>query len=301
MLMDDTVMDNTVMDDTGLNSAVSSSVKVESAWSLGLTIADSIENLQHGLREQPLFDRSKLADLGGYAAADPFAIQRDGVWYVFFEMLVRNSNAVIAVASSRDLDRWELLGVCLRQPYHLSYPFVCEYGDDIFMVPESKSARQVVAYRATQFPMQWEPCTTLARGRLMDATIVPWKGKYWMLAAWHSYWLRAFWSDSPIGPYRPHWLPCVRTYSKKDVRPGGRIVTYQGQLLRPVQDNRGGYGRQLRAMVIERMDRKGFIERPLQEEPILQPAGKGWFAQKIHHLDLHPYQSGWLGFVDGCN
>lgn len=274
---------------------------MESAWSLGLTNADSLANLQHGLRPEPLFDRRELEPLGGFAAADPFAIYENGIWFVFFEMLIRKSNAVIAVASSSDLDRWKIHGICLRESHHLSYPFVFRDGKEIYMVPESKSAREVIAYRAVDFPMRWERCATLARGRLMDATIVPWHGRYWILSGWHSYWLRAFWSNHPLGPYRPHWLPIARTYSKKNVRPGGRIVSVKGQLIRPVQDNTECYGKQLRAMVIERLDRGWFSEKPLQPTPLLQPAGTTWFASRIHHLDLHAWQDGWLGFVDGCN
>lgn len=274
---------------------------MESAWSLGLTRAKSFEQLQEGLQPRPLFERDILDRLGGYAAADPFAIRVNGTWYVFFEMLIRQSNAVIAVASSSDLDQWTIHGVCLREPHHVSYPFVFRHGDEIYLVPESKSVRQVIAYRAVDFPMRWERCATLARGRLMDATIVPWRGRYWMLAGSHSYWLRAFWADHPTGPYRPHWLPVARIYNRKNVRPGGRVVSVNGQLIRPVQDNTDCYGKQLRAMVIERLDRGWFSERPLQESPILQPSGTGWYAQRIHHLDLHATENGWVGFVDGCN
>lgn len=274
---------------------------VASMWSVGLTIANSMQELQYGLQTEPIISSSGLQKYGGLGAADPFGIQVGGVWFVFFEMFTHSPNAVIGVASSADLDRWEIHGECLREKHHLSYPFVFRHGEEIYMVPESKSVRYVAAYRAVDFPMRWERCATLARGRLMDATIVPWQGRYWILSGWHSYWLRAFWSNHPLGPYRPHWLPVARTYSKKNVRPGGRIVSVKGQLIRPVQDNTECYGKQLRAMVIERLDRGWFSEKPLQQTPLLQPAGTTWFASRIHHLDLHAWQDGWLGFVDGCN
>jgi hypothetical protein len=274
---------------------------MQSAWSIGLTKAACLADLQRGLRPEAIIQSSSLEPWGGIAAADPFGIQVGGVWFVFFEMFTRSANAVIGVAASSDLDRWQIHGTCLQEPHHLSYPFVFRHEDDIFMVPESKSVRRVDAYRAVDFPMRWERVATLARGRLMDATLVPWQGRYWLLSGWHSYWLRAFWSDHPIGPYRPHWLPVVRTYSKGNVRPGGRIVSVDGRLIRPVQDNTQGYGKQLRAMVIERLDRGWFSERALQASPLFQPSGTTWHSQRMHHLDLHPLENGWLGFVDGCN
>jgi hypothetical protein len=179
-------------------------------WSVGLTKSASLQDLQRGIQTEPIISCNGLEKWGGVAAADPFGIQVDGVWYVFFEMFTHTANAVIGVASSSNLDRWEIHGECLRENHHLSYPFVFRHGQDIYMVPESKSVRCVAAYRAVDFPMRWERCATLARGRLMDATIVPSQGKYWMLSGWHSYWLRVFWSHHPLGPYRLHWMPFAR-------------------------------------------------------------------------------------------
>jgi hypothetical protein len=248
-----------------------------------------------------MFELDQLKAWGGYAAADPFGIHVQGVWYVFFEMLVRAGNAVIAVASSKDLSDWQLLGVCLRERHHLSFPFVFEHGGRIYLMPESKSVRRVDLYRATEFPMRWERCDTLVRGRLMDATIAAWQGRYWMFAGWHSYWLKLFYASQPTGPWRRHWMPVARTYSKENVRPGGRPISMEGELVRFVQDNRACYGKQLRAMKVTCLNRLWFSERPFGKSPILTPEGTGWYGHRMHHLDLHPYQGGWVGFVDGCN
>jgi hypothetical protein len=273
----------------------------ESAWSLGYTRAASLEQLQQGISPEPLFPRTALEPWGGYAAADPFALRVGEQWFVFFEMLIRAKPAVIAVASSRDLEQWEILGVCSTAPHHVSFPYVFEHEGAVYMVPESKPVRRIDLFRCVQFPLHWERCATLARGRYMDASIIKKDGRFWMLTGWHSYWLRLFYADHPWGPWRRHWMPFARAYCKANVRPAGGPVRIGSRWMRPVQDNRLGYGKQVRAMQITHWNRLWYAERPWYAEPILQPEGKGWYAQRLHHLDLHADAGGWLGFLDGCN
>ncbi len=273
----------------------------ESVWSLGLARATHLDRIQDGISIDPLFPLQKLHAFDGFAAADPFAMQVDGTWYVFFEMLRRSASAVIAVASSRDLTHWEMLGVCLAAPHHLSFPFVFEHGGERYMMPESKSARRVDLYRAIEFPMRWERCATLIRGRYMDATLIEQSGRFWMHAGWHSYWLCLFSAPHPLGPWRRHWLPFARLYNKSNVRPAGRPIQVDGKWIRFVQDNHQGYGKQVQALEITCMNSWWYSERPWLDRPILAPAGEGWRKERMHHIDPHGLGHEWLAWVDGCN
>ena len=259
-----------------------------SAWLIGSVQSDRIEQLQENLSPSPIFPVEALQPWNGYGAADPFAIYWRGSWYVFFEMLVRSQRrAVIAVAQSTNLIDWKVLGIALEQPHHLSYPFVFEHEHQIYMMPESKSQRRVDLFRAAEFPLRWEYCSTLVRGRLMDASIAYYNNRYWMFAGWHSYWLKIFHADSPLGPWHPHWLPVARTYNKRNVRPGGRPLLAQGRLIRWTQDNRQGYGRQLQGMQVKTLNRLWFRETPLAASPTLKPSPDRWYGNFLHHLDLH--------------
>jgi len=286
----------------------------ERAWLIGLSHGDSVDDLQRNISRDPIFDRESLRPWNGYGAADPFAIFVRDRWYLFFELLVRNEgNAVIAVASSYDLKQWQVLGIALKESHHLSYPFVFEHGGEIYMMPESKSVRQVNLYRAVDFPLRWERCATLVTGAIMDASIIQHRDRWWMFAGWKSYWLKLFHAPSPLGPWQSHWMPIARAYSKKNVRPGGRpvhmpvhIADGKGSILRFAQDNRKCYGHQIQAMKVTQLNRLWFRERPYREEPIFSPAGTGWYCDRMHHLDLHPnisntFPGRWIGFVDGCN
>lgn len=213
-------------------------------------------------------------------------------------------NAVIAVAESVDLENWQMTGVALRESHHLSFPFVFEHMGDIYMMPESRSVRELNLYRATEFPLRWERVNTVLRGRYMDASIVHYHNRYWLFTGWGSYSLRIFYSKSPLGPWTPQLLPFARFYSKRSVRPGGKPILLENGLVRFVQDNSKFYGHQLRAMQVSHLSRFLYFERSLYQAPVLIPKGSGWNAAGMHHLDLHQQQlpdGQLLAFVDGCS
>ncbi len=270
-------------------------------WSIGLARGMSLADLQSNIAPEPLFSNRELLPFRGRAAADPFAIRRRDGWYVFFECFINGSdNAAIACVHSPDLQSWEHSGIVLQPVHHLSYPFVFEHGGEIYMMPESKSIMRVDLYRAVDFPRRWEFVKTILRGRLMDASMVHYGGRYWIIAGYRSYWLRLFYAANPLGPWHAHWMPSARHYSKSSNRPGGRPVVLDGKLIRLGQDNVRRYGHQLRAFTITMLNRLWYRDQPTQERPILQPTGTGWTANQMHHADIHLQPDGQLlAFVDG--
>lgn len=269
-------------------------------WGLGLYRGSSIHDLRPYAEPGPMFDVKELASFKGFAAADPFALRRDDGWYVFFECFVRNSPACIACAHSVDLISWRQLGIVLQPAHHLSYPFVFEHEGEVYMMPESYSVRRVDLYRAIEFPYRWQLEKTILRGRLHDASMVRFGSRYWIFSGWRSYWLKLFYADSPLGPWRSHWLPSIVRYGKSTTRPGGRPVVLNGELIRLAQDNVAYYGHQLRAFTVTTLNRLWYRDRPTQTDPILVPSGTGWNARNMHHADIHPQPDGNLiAFVDG--
>ena len=271
----------------------------------------SLVDLMSSAVSNPIVHADQFQKWNGAAVADPFAIYRDGAWYLFFELFQKGSDiAVIAASRSTDLLTWEPLGIVLRQRHHLSYPFVFEHDGEVYMMPESKSVKRVDLYRAVEFPYRWEFEKTILRGRLMDCSMVMHHGRYWVFAGWRSYGLKLFHASNPLGPWRRHWLPLIRGYSKSSSRPGGRPVHDCGQLIRFSQDCTTCYGHQLRAWRVTRMNRLWYSEKPLTKEPILTGSGQGWNARCMHHIDAYRVpklgsdstgDQEWLAFVDGCS
>ena len=272
-------------------------------WAVGLLHGPSLGQLApiDGV-PNPIVCEHDLGDCSGVMAADPFAIQVDGEWFLFFEMVTRRSpDAVIAAAASRDLRTWRQLGVVLDTGHHLSYPFVFEHDGDIFMMPESKRAGAVTIHRAVEFPHRWQPVRTILRGKYADASMVRHEGRYWLFAGWRSYAMRVFHAEHPLGPWRPHAWPWIHLHAPSRARPGGRPIVIDGKLIRFGQDNVARYGHQLRAWHVTTLSPRWYAERPLMADPILAPGGDGWNARCMHHIDPHRLPDGSLiAFVDGC-
>ena len=279
-------------------------------WAIGLMRGESLDRLKPTEMSNPVVTASDFDQWNGAAVADPFAIFRNGAWYLFFELFQKDSkNAVIGASRSENLRDWEPLGIVLKQPHHLSYPFVFEHDGQTYMMPESRSVRRVDLYRAVEFPFRWTFEKTILRGRLMDCSMVQHQKLFWIFAGWRSYGLKLFYARHPLGPWKSHWMPCIRGYSRSSSRPGGRPVLQNNKLVRFSQDCTDYYGQQLRAWNVTRMNRLWYSEEPLYREPILLGAGDGWNARCMHHIDafrVPAVNSGqgieheWLAFVDGC-
>ncbi|MGE5465909.1 MAG: hypothetical protein ACM3Y9_00640, partial [Ignavibacteria bacterium] len=88
--------------------------------------------------------------------ADPFALERDGRHFVFFEEVpFATGKGHIAVMEVSDDGRHSAPVKVLERDYHLSYPFLIEHRGDLFMVPESGQNRSVELYRCMRFPDIW--------------------------------------------------------------------------------------------------------------------------------------------------
>ena len=283
----------------------------EGCLAIGLWRGSSLDRLQPTLPSNPIVMAKDFERWNGRAVADPFALFRHGAWHLFFELFQKNSNiAVIGASRSENLQDWESLGIVLKQPHHLSYPFVFEHEGEVFMMPESKSVKRVDLFRAVDFPHRWEFEKTILRGRLMDCSMVKHQDRYWMFAGWRSYGLRLFHASHPLGPWKSHCLPFIRGYSKSSSRPGGRPLFHDNKLVRFSQDCKACYGHQLRAWSVTRMNRLWYSEVPLYENPILFGSGQGWNARCMHHIDAFRVpkandaassgEKEWMAFVDGC-
>jgi hypothetical protein len=199
--------------------------------------------------------------------ADPFAVRKEGGYYVFFEE--RPSVTKKGFLSVLEIDDAGLVGEptkVLERDYHLSYPFVFDWDGHYFMVPESAANKTVDLYRATQFPYRWElDCALLKDVNAVDATIHRFENRWWMFVnialpgASSCDELHIYHADSPRGP----WLPHRRNPLKSDARnsrPAGRIFMHGGDLYRPAQDCSVRYGGSIVINKIVRLDLNGFDE-----------------------------------------
>jgi hypothetical protein len=144
--------------------------------------------------------------------ADPFVYTRGGRTYCYVEDLDERTNRGHITALEVIGNEVVELGVALREPFHLSFPFLFEHGGELYMCPETSAAREVRVYRAVEFPLRWELAQVLMRDvSAADPLIFEKDGRWWLLAnideaetGDHCSELYLFSADSPLST---NWIP----------------------------------------------------------------------------------------------
>jgi hypothetical protein len=224
--------------------------------------------------------------------ADPFLISRAGSLYVFFEDFdyVR-AKGVIGLARIEG-DTVEPLGTVLDAGYHMSFPFVFEHADSIYMIPETCSRHRVEVWRATRFPFEWQlHATGLEEQDVGDALLHQHNGQWWLFAniaqtpdADLCNELHLFAVDGPdLHSIAAHPLNPVVLDSRR-ARNAGRPFYRNGQLYRPSQSNAFNvYGYGLNLMRITSLDEESYDEELVETTtPGFKPGLVG-----VHHVDWH--------------
>ena len=211
-----------------------------------------------------------IAPPAGRFYADPFLFQRDGRRFIFFEDYDWScGRAAICYVELDESGRHCSPRPALSQDCHLSYPFVFEDDDAVYMVPETGGRRTVELYRAARFPDEWTLDRVLLRDvSATDATLLRHDGRLWMFVAIAVDGGRPvdelclFSSDSLHGEWEPHPMNPVVS-DVRSARPAGRIFMRDGELVRPSQDCSRSYGWRLVFNRIETLSPSEYRERPV--------------------------------------
>ena len=206
-----------------------------------------------GKTETSLFRYKNLRPPKGYDWADPFILAHDSGYYVFFEELeIKKRRAHI---SCFRFDRAGKLlsnkpGKVLKEPFHLSYPFIFTENGEYYMIPEAGESREVWIYRCEQFPDRWVQYHKLFENKaLYDPTLFFHNGVWFLFGTekmnvgsspdqyLHIYFNRDLWGDN----WQAHPLNPV-TRDVRGARPAGNIFRYDGRWIRPGQIGAPGYG-----------------------------------------------------------
>jgi hypothetical protein len=277
-------------------------------WSIGIYTGKS--PLELGPAPQisnPVLTRDSVSDVHATLVADPFMLQANGTWYMFFEVMNEQSGrGEIGLAVSQDAFRWRYQQIVLREPFHLSYPYVFEWRNTCYMVPESYQAKSVRLYKAIEFPTRWTLVTTLLDGdSFIDPTLFHFNNHWWLFAdlsrpPYYAGTLRLFHADCLTGPWVEHPKSPVVEANPHIARPAGRVVILDGKVIRYTQDCCPEYGSRVRAFEITELTSTTYREQAVDLPPIIQAGGKNWNESGMHHVDPHYSGDGqWIACVDG--
>jgi hypothetical protein len=231
-----------------------------------------------------------------HTIADPFLLARGDALYLFAEAQRAGRKGAIVGWSTRDLVRFDALGTLLAAPHHLSYPFVFEWEDGIYMIPESAEAGEVGLYRFADFPYGLDKVRVLLRGAYVDSSLCAKDGRLFLFttssAGLHLFSLRDLLRDAP----RPHPANPI-TIDPLRARCGGAPIWSGDAYFRLAQNGSRGYGEGLSAWRVSRLDSDGYQEL-LHSDDILGERRR-WNAAGGHHMSLARFAGHRLVAVDG--
>ncbi|GJN23714.1 hypothetical protein PR202_gb11384 [Eleusine coracana subsp. coracana] len=239
--------------------------------------------------------------------ANPFLFIQGDAIYMFFE--TKNpitSQGDIAAAVSKDSGvSWQQLGVVLDEKWHLSYPYVFNYENETYMMPESSWNENLQLYRATDFPLKWKLEKVLLEKPLVDSVIINFQDSYWLLGSElrtrRSLYLVQQLTPWPLDSTQKQ-NPIHSTDNRPSARNGGRPFIYNSNLYRVGKDNGGGSGHGIKVFKVEVLTTNKYME--VEVPFVLDKPLKGrnsWNGARSHHLDAQQLPSGqiWIGLMDG--
>jgi len=203
---------------------------------------------------------------GGFLA-DPFIWELRGRSYLFCEQyLARKKQGII---SCLEVEDGRVLGSprrVLERPYHMSYPFLCEWRDTIFMLPETRRNRTIELYRCVRFPDEWVLDTVLMEDVLaVDTSLLVTDDRIWMFTTFVQEQadtadeLHLFWADDIRGPWYPHPRNPVVADVRR-ARSAGAVISAGPAFIRPSQDGSERYGRRINFNRIVQLSESAYEE-----------------------------------------
>lgn len=216
--------------------------------------------------------------------ADPFVIKTSKDTYIFFEWYsYPKGKADLAVAlKSENFQKYHKLTDFKE---HRSYPYVFEYENVIYCLPEANATKQVALYRFDEDNLKLEKDAVLLDGfPIVDATLQYHNNKWFMYLVnqknSHTH-LEIYHSDNLKGPYLPHDNNPVMIDCSK-ARPAGKIFNYKGKLLRPSQNCTEHYGQNITLEEIDLLTEKQFATK---EFGTIMPIENSDYNDGIHTIN----------------
>lgn len=221
--------------------------------------------------------------------ADPFLFVYKKETYVFFERYMYSQRRGKITCGKIKGDKLVEITDVLDLPYHLSYPFIFEEDNVIYMIPETCNNNRLEIYKCTNFPAQWELYTAAFEGQSIADTLY-YKDEFnqrWLflnktsLGKDHNTELHIFKIDSlKLNQIEAHQQNPVMI-DARSARNAGAIFQENGRTIRPSQNNSYGiYGYGLNLNQITKLSLEEYEEKIIKQ--IKPDFKKGLNA--VHHL-----------------
>ena len=225
--------------------------------------------------------------------ADPFVIEYADQSYCFVEEFSYKQNKGKISTYLLSEDSAQPLGTALEETFHLSFPYLIEHNQDLFMIPESASNNDIRLYKNISFPNEWVLEKILIKNVDAADTVVFYQDNMWFMltnicssnVSDHQSELHLFSSKELVSD---NWSPAPSnpiTFDSLKARNGG-CFAYNGKQYRVNQvHDKSHYGKALQINEISKITPSSMVEKNiLSMEP-------NFFKNinSTHHYDKSKY------------
>lgn len=251
---------------------------------------------------QPIYRQEQVTDLTvilrarSGIQADPFLIRKDGKSYLFYEnagpVTGKGKIACLALDDAHAKPR-----IVLKEPFHLSYPYVFFCAGQYYMMPESRQNHKVMLYRAKRFPWEWEPCRELLGEDAVDSTLFECGGSRYLFT-YRDGALEIYECETDTQGLPEKTVLLERLSRSERARPAGALIREGDRYYRPAQLCENFYGESVLVneidteMLQKSVSRKG---QPgltgYQEQERFRIQASGIRIPGLHVLGIHTYNT----------
>jgi hypothetical protein len=253
---------------------------IERRWNVGF-VRSNWRDVVHS-------DAAVIENPKGRYLADPFVIERGGSSFCFVEDFdEKTGRGRISVYKLGETDA-VFVGPALEENFHLSFPYLFEYRNELYMCPETSGNRDIRIYKCLEFPLTWKLEKVVMTGlSAVDSMLVEKNGRWWLLtnidpAQWDDFSLElhVFHADSPLAevwhphPSNPLLIDASRTRNGGLIRQGTRLFRVAQGLGLDI------YGKRATVYEIVQLDESHYVE---QCRRMIEPTFRKGVAG-THHL-----------------
>ena len=228
--------------------------------------------------------------------ADPFLFVYKDELFLFYEEKSELNEGIIKAFKTNDLKVWHDLGIILSESCHLSFPFVFEYGNEIYMLPETFDFKSLCLCNFTDFPYGCTFDRKLMSGdHFIDSHIYKNEAVFYLFTNRADDELRLFYSYDLIQWTKHPKSPIVK--GNKFSRSAGSIVKVGDKQYRVAQDTSKIYGENFNVFEIYKLSINEYEESLVHENVIKKDVV--WNGEGGHHFNSIFYKGRYISVFDG--
>ena len=275
----------------------------KTTWSIGIYEGKSPFDLKPPQKDMnPVQHQIDLPEGEASLVAHPRMIIKDSIYYLFYTAVNQNTDNryKIALAESANGYDWEFKKIIMDGSYNLAHPFVFEFENKVYMIPEPAGGSTAPLYIAEDFPYKWKyEKDLIKKDNLNSPFVFRYDNTWWMIHSGEGNdTMYLHYADDLYGTWEEHPQSPVIVNDKQAARPAGKPFLYKGNLYRLSINCIPQYGTSVFVFQINELTRTSYKETKI-EKPFIEAAETGWNSIGMHHADVHKIgENHWIVAVD---